>query len=686
MVDSDGARRDGHRGSKYTTGGDHGQSHSSRANGYGGSRSNGGGGAGGHGEGSGGGRRGRDGDDWNRRPSRTSVPAGSDSEDTSEEEDSSDDYGQDEPNTKIRPARGVSSPSGTDDDIPLAQKMPTALKAQRTIRRQIKDEREERKRARSLRRPGTADRSIPVSPLHITKALPLDRSIPPSPLPPLRPPVESISVGPRPAPPNIHELPRQSASAPVGRARTKTMPSQPTSPFSMGELTKKLLRVQTVSQSNGHGAPPTPSTSTHRQSHDAANVPLPRTPLGSKDAPAEYSHRTSAARSAQDGHVGMQQRLMHMRSFHRPRTATDEPAPPVPMAGADLQRSASKKHREAQSAVNSHLSREEERVSLDRARSTRSHSRRPSAEPSGRVSSDNARPPMPSLPSGEVFAGVTQTAYQQRVFISNLQRYCQVELTSTSTAHEVLELLQHQNALDGSASGWMIFEMCQDFGMERPIRSFEVLSDVTNSWIADKTTNVLMAKKTLLAPKLSRAAIPASSPTLGGFVQWEYKRGKWQKRWLELREHSLWISKRESGKDQTMLCSLNNFDAYAVTRVSKAPKGFVFAVKSTDSLSFFESTTDYVHVFSCDEKDGLKWLDSILLARSYVLHQDRNILSSTVVSAPVSSGGAALSRAGTRKRPAQPLVHFGQAAAVDAQSPPLPPGFEPGSLLAKRGI
>lgn len=46
------------------------------------------------------------------------------------------------------------------------------------------------------------------------------------------------------------------------------------------------------------------------------------------------------------------------------------------------------------------------------------------------------------------------------------------------------------------------------------------------------------------------------------------------------------------GKDQIQLCSLNNFDAYIVTRVSKAPKPYVFAVKSTDNISFFESTSD----------------------------------------------------------------------------------------------
>lgn|SRR5947208_12419850 len=69
------------------------------------------------------------------------------------------------------------------------------------------------------------------------------------------------------------------------------------------------------------------------------------------------------------------------------------------------------------------------------------------------------------------------------------------------------------------------------------------------------------------------------------------------------------------GKDETFLCSLANFDAYMVTRIHKSPKPYVFAVKSTDSLSFFENSADYVHVFCCSEKDGQKWLESVLLAR-----------------------------------------------------------------------
>ena len=98
---------------------------------------------------------------------------------------------------------------------------------------------------------------------------------------------------------------------------------------------------------------------------------------------------------------------------------------------------------------------------------------------------------------------------------------------------------------------------------ERPIRSFEIVSEVTNSWLVGKMTNSLVVKKTPLAAKLSRAvsfvyrlcfqcissssqALPTSSPVYSGWVQHEYKKGKWQKRWMELREHSLWLSKRDT--------------------------------------------------------------------------------------------------------------------------------------------
>jgi len=143
-----------------------------------------------------------------------------------------------------------------------------------------------------------------------------------------------------------------------------------------------------------------------------------------------------------------------------------------------------------------------------------------------------------------------------------------------------------------------------------------------------------------------------------------------------------------------------------VTRIHKSPKPYVFAVKSTDSLSFFENSADYVHVFCCSEKDGQKWLESVLLARvsddspsdekvasqrpllpqSYFINQERNTLSVGTTSSSGGILGKSLSRSRTHKgsrTAAQPLVNVSGTATAGA-NPPQGYAFEPGSLLAKR--
>ena len=158
------------------------------------------------------------------------------------------------------------------------------------------------------------------------------------------------------------------------------------------------------------------------------------------------------------------------------------------------------------------------------------------------------------------------------------------------------------------------------------------------------------------------------------------------------------------GRDEVFLCSLSNFDAYYITRLHKSPRPFAFAVRSTDNLSFFENTADYLHVFCCSDKEGQVWMEKILVARvsaipiilpiksdhafvtqSYVLHQERNVLFNPKASSGNAAGGA-LARAGTRKgssaRPPQPLVaaspHIGPLVSL-----PRNEVFEPGSLLHK---
>ena len=102
-------------------------------------------------------------------------------------------------------------------------------------------------------------------------------------------------------------------------------------------------------------------------------------------------------------------------------------------------------------------------------------------------------------------------------------------------------------SLSGESRGLMI-------DIERPIREYELLMEVYNSWNSDTRMNYFMLKRTPLAAYLSAEAMPKSSPTYSGYVEWEQRRGKWTKRWLELREHSLWLSKRRGVRALHCLC------------------------------------------------------------------------------------------------------------------------------------
>jgi len=383
-----------------------------------------------------------------------------------------------------------------------------------------------------------------------------------------------------------------------------------------------------------------------------------------------------------------------MRSFHRPdgRHSETQRSPTDQTSAPRLGRSATA----ASSGRTAHAGRDVASAGYEHAKSGRvsEDGRRPSAS-LPRASTDREgdvaqravqRPPIPPLPISDSTPPqymLRGPVVQQRIFIGDMQRFNLVEITPATNAGDVIDTVARQGMLDRSES-WMVFEMAQDYGMERPIRDYELLADVSASWNKDKLLNAFVIKKTPLARLLSRSALPTSSPTHRGWVEWESKRGKWSKRWMELREHGLWLSKRETGKDEAFLCSLSNFDAYFVTRRHKSSKAFLFAIKSTDHLSLFENTADYCHVFSCNPKDGEAWMQSILIARSYVLYQERNVLFAKT--GELLSQAKPLTRSRTRKqsisvRPAQPLVNvpppFSQAPSDNV-------AFEPGSLLAKR--
>ena len=431
---------------------------SPNAYGYGslGSRSPGTRGSGGGASGSGGGR---DGD--GRRPLRPSMPLYDTEED--EDSDSTDDYGEDEyPTTSRQPKAPPKKRSSDEDNVPLARSIPTALKAQKSIRKQVKEESAQRRQERAMR---------------------------------LQAKIKNVSGAPHSAGPatGTFQYEQRSPRIPV---RTQTLPlpmASPHSPFPVDDLTKKLMDVQAsvtgpnnqelhrsgTRTSHQHNQEPGPSSKSRRPSQDIPRSPPP---------PLYPVHETFQKPT-----------LRPMRSFHRPTKAlqqdTREPLPPLELASPVATRSRSVRRPQTgdpttEQAVAPAFS----NLPLRRSRSTRlqnqakpvdddynSLPRPSSSRPSAEVTAESRThwsekptvlPPVPPVPMHDLLTKQKPgEAWQQKVFIGDLQRSTLVELCSTTIAQDVIDVIESRGELgphdpgNGGGKGWMLFELAQDFGM-----------------------------------------------------------------------------------------------------------------------------------------------------------------------------------------------------------------------------
>jgi len=456
--DGEGSSSGHYGGGRYT-------STSSSGYGYGsvGSRSPGTYGSSGGASGSGGGR---DGD--GRRPQRPSMPLHGTEED--EDTDSTDEYGEDKPsNNPRRPAAPVRKQPSDEDDVPLARSIPTALKAQKTIRKKVKEESVQRKQERAMR---------------------------------MQAKMQNISGVPHSAGPTTTAFRHEQLSPPriptriTGRARTQTLPPMAShcSPFAVGDLTKKLMDVQAsitgpnnpelhrskTKSSHQHTHEPSPSSRSRRPSQELPQ-PLPPTPT----YPIHETFQKPTLRP--------------VRSFHRPAPAlqadTREPLPTSESAGTGLTPSRSiRRPRTGDPTTNKPSTPAFSNLSLQRSRSAKptnqarlldedyvSQGRPSTSRPSAEVSVDSrahwsekaaALPPVPPIPTYDMLmrqkAGET---WQQTVFLGDMQRSTVVEVGASTSAQDVIDAIESRGETGpndpshNGGKGWMLFELAQDFGM-----------------------------------------------------------------------------------------------------------------------------------------------------------------------------------------------------------------------------
>lgn len=176
----------------------------------------------------------------------------------------------------------------------------------------------------------------------------------------------------------------------------------------------------------------------------------------------------------------------------------------------------------------------------------------------------------------------------------------------------------------------VLLEYFSSVGVQRPLRRFERVREVMNSW-EDDNANSLQIVPSRLADvnptTLSASSVLQTQPVETSFLmQYSQKPGSWDKCRITIKQDGqLIMTKDGRNKEPTTVCHLSDFDIYTPTakQMSKKinpPKRYCYAIKSQQKASMFMSTSTFVHFFCHgDQVHAQRFYDSIHAWRSWYL-------------------------------------------------------------------
>lgn len=185
-------------------------------------------------------------------------------------------------------------------------------------------------------------------------------------------------------------------------------------------------------------------------------------------------------------------------------------------------------------------------------------------------------------------------------------------------------------------------------GVQRPLRKYEHVRDVMNSWDDDRQNSLVLLPSATGGNDLELDANYAPREQPADFacqLSYSQKPGKWDKRWVTLRQDGqVTVAKKPDMKaaDQTNVCHISDFDIYTpapkqLARKIRPPKKHCFAIKSQQKSNLFMSMESFVHFFcSSDKKTAALFYRAVQGWRSWYLV---NVLGEGQKSAKKSEGG-----------------------------------------------
>lgn len=199
-----------------------------------------------------------------------------------------------------------------------------------------------------------------------------------------------------------------------------------------------------------------------------------------------------------------------------------------------------------------------------------------------------------------------------------------------------------------------VSELFAKVSITRPLRNYEYVRDVMNSWDFDAQNSLTIIDSQLDGvdqDDLLSYKVPETRPEgmSNIVVQYSSRPGKWSKRYLTLRPDGQLVmakSEKVKEKDQENICTLTDYDIYSITQEKLAkvrpPKKICYAVKSMQKSNIFADESQYVHFFCTNERSIATTLYKALQSwRSwYLKHQKGEGLKKKTVASRNVSGNS----------------------------------------------
>ncbi|THY98167.1 hypothetical protein D6C95_04790 [Aureobasidium pullulans] len=219
----------------------------------------------------------------------------------------------------------------------------------------------------------------------------------------------------------------------------------------------------------------------------------------------------------------------------------------------------------------------------------------------------------------------------RRVTIECNGKSINLPVTPTTSASDLIASAANIMSENIDLRKSVLLENFHSVGITRPLRRYEHVKDVMNSWDEDRANSLMIVPENAIEAdpmNLSAANAPRQKPRESAFLlMHSSKPGSWDKRLITIHQDGqVTMARPDKETDTTNICHLTDFDIYNPTasqlnKKIKPPKKICYAIKSqTKSSMFILKESIYVHFFCTSERTlATSFYDAVQSWRSWYL-------------------------------------------------------------------